>query len=591
MMRYRDTIICAVCVLMAGALFFAAGQQLDSINAQRQDLKLIINQPLENAPPSLAFATVAMGAFRGLVVDILWMRADMMKEQGKFFDAKQLAEWISLLQPRFSSVWEFQAWNMAYNISVAIPASQPEQRWRWVRNGYELLRDKGIHYNPKALILYRELARIFQHKIGGVSDDAHKYYKIQLAREIGPLIGGADANFFEAAIAGPQDWNALLADPNCAELVAAFKQADPAFQAQETFARNYLTFLQRRDNFSPDANDVLTQYAGSKTLDTLDTFTRVWELRTTWKMDVAFMHEMNKRFGPVDFDDPNHVIALDWRHPDAHAIYWAAKGLSIAAKDEDREIGSDEINTDRIIIHSLQNLFRYGRIHLFSVPYYPLKPDGTRSEVAQMRPDIYVRPDLRMFDRYNDALLRLLKKYKGDYGRFEGLSNGHRNMLKNAVLSFYQARQYKQAMRIYKELQQRYPRDEFKVSLAEFARHRFIEEIKDGFGIMDAREQIMALLKESFYLYAMHSDDDAFGRQELAKEIHNYYQGDEYRIDLPDMKTLYFLTVMDFLVDKNYPQYVKDSFRARIYNEQPELYKQFQEMEKKARESGELNLN
>jgi len=147
-MRRRDSIILFACLLIAAGLLVGAGKQLDYVNAQREEMDLTINPVLENAPPSLAFATVAMGAFRGLVVDILWMRADKLKEEGQFFDARQLAEWITTLQPRFGAVWEFHAWNMAYNISVAIPASQPEERFRWVRNGYELLRDKGIPLNP-----------------------------------------------------------------------------------------------------------------------------------------------------------------------------------------------------------------------------------------------------------------------------------------------------------------------------------------------------------------------------------------------------------------------------------------------------------
>ena len=143
-MRLRNTIISLLCVLMAAAFLISGSMQLDDINVARKELKLVSNEPLENAPPALAFATVAMGAFRGLVVDILWMRADKLKEEGQFFDAKQLAEWITVLQPRFAAVWDFQAWNMAYNISVAIPKTQPAERWKWVRNGYELLRDKGI---------------------------------------------------------------------------------------------------------------------------------------------------------------------------------------------------------------------------------------------------------------------------------------------------------------------------------------------------------------------------------------------------------------------------------------------------------------
>jgi hypothetical protein len=97
-MRLRDKIISVVCVILAAFLIIAAGMQLDYINSQRQEMKLTSNEPLKNAPPSLAFATVAMGAFRGLVVDVLWLRADKLKEQGQFFDAKQLAEWITTLR-------------------------------------------------------------------------------------------------------------------------------------------------------------------------------------------------------------------------------------------------------------------------------------------------------------------------------------------------------------------------------------------------------------------------------------------------------------------------------------------------------------
>ena len=86
-MRLRDKIICFVCIVLAVGLFIGAGVQLDSINLQRQDMNLIIDTP-ENIPPSLAFATIATGAFRGLIADVLWMRADKLKEEGQFFDAR-----------------------------------------------------------------------------------------------------------------------------------------------------------------------------------------------------------------------------------------------------------------------------------------------------------------------------------------------------------------------------------------------------------------------------------------------------------------------------------------------------------------------
>ena len=97
-MRIKNNIICSVCVLMAIVLFWAASTRLDPLNDSRQELNLISNTAIENAPPSLAFATVAMGAFRGLIVDVLWMRADRLKEEGQFYDAKHSGVRLSVLR-------------------------------------------------------------------------------------------------------------------------------------------------------------------------------------------------------------------------------------------------------------------------------------------------------------------------------------------------------------------------------------------------------------------------------------------------------------------------------------------------------------
>jgi hypothetical protein len=75
-MHLKSFIICLLCVVVAAGLLFMGSLRLDKINTQRSAAKLVMNEPLENAPPSLAFATVALGAFRGLIVDILWIRAE-----------------------------------------------------------------------------------------------------------------------------------------------------------------------------------------------------------------------------------------------------------------------------------------------------------------------------------------------------------------------------------------------------------------------------------------------------------------------------------------------------------------------------------
>ena len=575
-MRLRDTIIWSVCICFAVALLITAGMRLDYINLQRRQMKLISNEPLENAPPSLAFATVAMGAFRGLVVDVLWMRAEELKEQGQFFDAKQLAEWITTLQPRFASVWEFQAWNMAYNISVAMPATQPQERWRWVKNGYELLRDRGIPMNPKSILLYRELARIFQHKIGGITDDAHKYYKLQLALAMEPLLGPANNKTFTALTEAPVDWQKIIKDADVLTLITALKSADRTFEDDDKFVSNYLSLRQNPDRFNPAAFSTIDSFRGTAALEKFDIFAKAYQLRKTWKLDPALMQRLNKLYGPVDWADPNKHLPLDWRHPNSHAIYWAVKGLQTAGEGK---FSAVEINTDRIVNHSLQNLFRNGKIFIYKPP-----PRDTNREPRAARYKVFLRPDLRMFEPYSNSALAVIEKYRDveeRKGSFKSLQIGHRNMLKNAMLSFYQAGHKRQAQKIYNQLRKLYPADEFKVPLVVFARNRLLEELK-ALHITNAKEIVQMLLRESYFFYAMRDDDEATGRENLAIEIYGHYKSmytDEERIDLPDLKLSRYLALIDFLNDWQYPPDLRRNLLGRIKVERPELFKQLQQQE------------
>lgn len=583
-MRLRNFLICSGCILVAILLLWVSSTRLDYINSVRKDMKLTMDEPLENAPPSLAFATVAMGAFRGLVVDILWIRADYLKEQGQFFDAKQLAEWITVLQPRFASVWDFHAWNMAYNISVAMPASQPQDRWRWVRNGYELLRDKGIPKNPKSISLYRSLAWIFQHKMGSISDDAHRYYKLQLANEMQPLLGDTSYEYFQALAQAPTKLSEILAKPEVAKFISDLKSADNSFANDKTLVDNYLSLQQRPSRFNEDAFSVADRYRGTKGLMAFDIFAKAYHLRSTWKLDPEFMMELNDHYGPVDPEDPNRHLALDWRNPEVHAIYWAAKGLEIASRNN---FSIEELNTDRIIFHSLQNLYSRGKMIIYPPPPQQDIENLSAERIAVVDQDrVFLFPDLRMFAPYKKAMLTVVDKYnQGDInkGATSSLSISYRNMLKNAVLMFYQAGHKTYAQKIYAEVKQRYPdRKEFQnATMVEFVRKRFLEELAD-MGIHDAREIIIMMLSEAYFRYALRDDDEAFGREKMAREVYDQYQKEFSnenvdRIALPSFSILRYIGLMTFLDDSQRPEYIKQSLLRRINIERPELFEKLQE--------------
>jgi hypothetical protein len=182
-----------VLVILAAALLVMSGSLQKSLNRDRDTLGLTHVEGLTNAPPVLAFTTVALGGFRGLISSMLWMRASELQEDDKFFEMAQLSDWITKLEPHFSQVWVHVAWNMAYNISVKF--KDYSDRWRWVQNGIELLRDEGLRYNPDDVLIHRELAWFFQHKMGANLDDASMYYKTQWKNEMESLFGGKEPDF------------------------------------------------------------------------------------------------------------------------------------------------------------------------------------------------------------------------------------------------------------------------------------------------------------------------------------------------------------------------------------------------------------
>ncbi len=174
-------------------LLLVAGHFNSKLVTLRRKYNMVADNPVENATPLVAFTTVALGGFRGIIADILWLRASYLQDNGKYLEVAQLSDWISKLEPRCSAIWSFHAWNMAYNISIMMP--DYSDRWRWVNNGIELLRDKGLKYDSGSPKIYFELGWMFEDKIAGKSDDANQLYKKQWAEEMTNLLGSGHPDY------------------------------------------------------------------------------------------------------------------------------------------------------------------------------------------------------------------------------------------------------------------------------------------------------------------------------------------------------------------------------------------------------------
>ena len=169
-------------ILLTAALLALAGALNERLLALRAERHLTQAPPTLNMPPAVAFTTVALGGFRGILADVLWMRAGTLQDEGRYFELVQLSDWIAKLQPRSAAVWAYHAWNMAYNVSALM--SDPTEKWRWVRNGIGLLRDEGMVCNPGSARLHQELAWLFLHKLGTEADAAAGFYRERWAAEV-----------------------------------------------------------------------------------------------------------------------------------------------------------------------------------------------------------------------------------------------------------------------------------------------------------------------------------------------------------------------------------------------------------------------
>ena len=132
------------------------------------------NRPV-SAPPLAEGAFAALGGLRSIAAEIIWFRADRLQEEGRFVELSQLAHMLTLMEPHTPEVWSYASWNLAYNISIMMPTY--EDRWRWVEAGLKLLRDDALKYNPDSPEILRELAWMFELKLGANIDSAASIYR------------------------------------------------------------------------------------------------------------------------------------------------------------------------------------------------------------------------------------------------------------------------------------------------------------------------------------------------------------------------------------------------------------------------------
>lgn len=132
---------------------------------------------LGNVDPASSTMNLVLLGFRGIAASILWSEAEQYRVTKNWSKLSQTAESIILLQPHFKKVWEYQAWNLGFNVSAECDAV--EDRYYWVKQGAKYLQ-RGTDRNKQFPELFFECGRFFGQKIGS-ADEKEQYRKFFVA--------------------------------------------------------------------------------------------------------------------------------------------------------------------------------------------------------------------------------------------------------------------------------------------------------------------------------------------------------------------------------------------------------------------------
>ncbi len=145
-------------------------------------------------------------------------------------------------------------------------------------------------------------------------------------------------------------------------------------------------------------------------------------------MNPAFAKAVDDEYGP-----------LDWRLPEAHAIYWGARGLEAAKENPDKVNADDLIKLRRIIYQSLLQAFHHGRV--ISDPF------NHRTALG---------PNLDLIPQVNKAYLQMYDE-ETDPGQKSGILRAQRNFLRDAIYFLYENNRMTEANQWFKYLGEKFP--------------------------------------------------------------------------------------------------------------------------------------
>jgi hypothetical protein len=106
---------------------------------QQAKAERLTQESLGKVDPVSGTAQLVCFGFRGVAVTFLWNDVMDLNKRERWFEIKPVLNSITLLQPNFHSPWQYQAWNMAYNIANAWEAVKDQ--YYWISEGTKFMKE------------------------------------------------------------------------------------------------------------------------------------------------------------------------------------------------------------------------------------------------------------------------------------------------------------------------------------------------------------------------------------------------------------------------------------------------------------------
>ncbi|QDT92945.1 hypothetical protein [Gimesia algae] len=257
---------------------------------------------LGDVDPSSASLNFVLLGLRGIATNMLWIDANEYQKKKEWGKLDSTVHSITLLQPHYMKVWDFQGWNLAYNVSAEWDAV--EDRYFWVKQGIKFL-NEGVTRNERFPELDWKVGNLHGQKVGRSDEwrQFRRFYKVDPNTAL--YKGGPDPEINPERLDNYQVAKEHFLIANDKELKhKQHLQMRMLFRGSPWHAQfDYANAMQREGVFGKQRTDA-------------------------WKQG---FDEWTEIYGREEFITPKGPIVLEWTDDDIKAL--AARDESITEQD------------------------------------------------------------------------------------------------------------------------------------------------------------------------------------------------------------------------------------------------------------------